>query len=176
MTGTVAAHRLFFALWPDPATRAALARLQSLVPGRAVPAANLHLTLAFLGRQPADLLPVLDALPDSLDFAPLVLAIDQLGYFAGPRIAWAGMREPPAALMDLQGRLMARLAEAGIAAADTHGVFRPHVTLARHAPPLDRGGTVASFAPLPWRANQLALVESGAPDGLYRVRSVICLD
>ncbi|MDH5265059.1 MAG: RNA 2',3'-cyclic phosphodiesterase, partial [Betaproteobacteria bacterium] len=45
--------RLFFALWPDAAARAALADLARATAnrygGRAVPAANLHLTLVFLG-------------------------------------------------------------------------------------------------------------------------------
>jgi 2'-5' RNA ligase len=45
--------RMFFALWPDAAARAALAGLAAEVVrgggGRAPAAANLHLTLAFVG-------------------------------------------------------------------------------------------------------------------------------
>ena len=45
--------RLFFALWPDASARDALAKLAldvtAVTQGRAVPAAKIHLTLAFLG-------------------------------------------------------------------------------------------------------------------------------
>jgi 2'-5' RNA ligase len=164
MSQTDAAQRLFFALLPDAATRAALARLQPLAPGRAVPAENLHLTLAFLGRQPGAAVAPLEQVLARLALPPLALRVDTLGYFAGPRIAWAGTTRPPAALLDLQARLMAALQQAGFAP-DSHGGFRPHVTLARQAapPPPD-----AAFAPLDWRVGRIALLASGAADGLYR--------
>ena len=46
------AQRLFFALWPDPAVRAALAGVTARLPlprGRLTPPQNLHVTLVFLG-------------------------------------------------------------------------------------------------------------------------------
>ncbi|MBJ7308889.1 RNA 2',3'-cyclic phosphodiesterase [Rugamonas sp. CCM 8940] len=164
MSKSDAAQRLFFALLPDADTRAALARLQPLAGGRAVPVENLHLTLAFLGRQPDAAVAPLEQLLARLAPAPLRLHLDSLGYFSGPRIAWAGMTRPPAALLDLQARLQAALRQAGFAA-DSHGGFRPHVTLARHAvaPAPD-----AAFAPLTWRVERIALMASGAADGLYR--------
>ncbi|MES2261111.1 MAG: RNA 2',3'-cyclic phosphodiesterase [Pseudomonadota bacterium] len=157
-------HKLFFALWPDPATRAALARLQPLAPGRAIGADKLHLTLAFLGRQPAGALALLRGILDGLTIPELSLRIDCLDYFNRPRIAWAGMTQPPAALFSMQAELMRQLEAAGFSAA-THGEFKPHVTLAReapHAPP------AAQFEPITWRVNEVALVESLTGAGIYQ--------
>ena len=84
------ALRLFFALWPDEATRAKLAVLQEGISGRKVSAANLHLTLAFLGNQPRALLGDLAQVMQAQTPAPFTLRIDHYGYFSKPRIAWAG--------------------------------------------------------------------------------------
>jgi 2'-5' RNA ligase len=157
-------HKLFFALWPDPATRAALARLQPLVQGRHIPAAKLHLTLAFLGQQDAARLPVLLAILEQLAMPPLQLSIDSLGYFARPHIAWAGMAQPPAALLDMQAQLMAALSAAGFDPS-THGAFKPHITLAREAKVAPPEGL--SFDPVPWEVAQVALVESLPATGQY---------
>ncbi|KQW89206.1 hypothetical protein ASC94_22445 [Massilia sp. Root418] len=155
-------HKLFFALWPDEDTRAALAGLQPLAPGRAIAPAKLHLTLAFLGQQPAAALAPLLAILEGLAVPELRLRIDCLGYFQRPRIAWAGMSTPPPALLALQAELMARLEAAGFSAA-THGQFKPHVTLARDA---QSAPPATPFAPVPWRAAEVALVES-FPSGIY---------
>ena len=60
-----AAVRLFIALWPPPAVQRALLSCQQAVcsPGLAwpVPAAQLHLTLHFLGAVPRQRLPALQA-------------------------------------------------------------------------------------------------------------------
>ena len=155
-------HKLFFALWPDADTRAALASLQPLVPGRAIAPAKLHLTLAFLGQQPAGALAPLLAILEELAVPELRLTINCLGYFQRPRIAWAGMTEVPPALMAMQAELMDRLSAAGFSPA-THGEFKPHVTLAREA------GTApqqVGFEPVAWPAGEVALVES-LPDGGY---------
>ncbi|CAN7584038.1 RNA 2',3'-cyclic phosphodiesterase [Pseudoduganella sp. LjRoot289] len=155
-------HKLFFALWPDEDTRAALARLQPLVPGRAIAPAKLHLTLAFLGQQPAGALAPLLAILDALAVPQLRLRINCLGYFQRPRIAWAGMTQVPRELMAMQEELMARLEAAGFSPA-THGEFRPHVTLAREAKTAPQD---TRFEPVDWPAGEVALVESLA-DGRY---------
>ncbi|KQV90806.1 hypothetical protein ASD15_01670 [Massilia sp. Root351] len=149
-------------MWPDEDTRAALARLQPLAPGRAIAPAKLHLTLAFLGQQPAAAMAPLLSILDGLAVPELRLRVDMLGYFQRPRIAWAGMSAPPPALSALQADLMGRLEAAGFTAA-THGDFKPHITLAREAKsaPPD-----AQFEPVPWHATGVALVES-FPNGSY---------
>lgn len=156
------AHKLFFALWPDDAARQALARLQEPVRGRLVPPEKLHLTMAFLGRQPADALPVLLGILHAVPLPPLQLDIDCYGYFKRPRIAWAGMRQPPAALLAAQAALMQQLEAAGFSAA-THGAFKPHITLAREA---KEAPAALDGAPVTWKVAGLALVES-RPDGTY---------
>ncbi|MBA5689785.1 RNA 2',3'-cyclic phosphodiesterase [Rugamonas apoptosis] len=155
---------MFFALWPEPAERDALAPWQTLVRGRPVVTANLHLTLAFLGWQPAAAVAPLMAILDELSVPPLRLEFDMLGYFSGQRIAWAGMRAPPPALLALQEQLTGALARAGFTA-DSHGPFRPHVTLTRHAPAPEALITT----PVIWQHAQVALMRSGTPDGVYRV-------
>jgi 2'-5' RNA ligase len=155
-------HKLFFALWPDEATRQALVRLQQPVRGRLIPPDKLHLTMAFLGQQPPEALPVLLGILQAMPVPPMRLEIDCYGYFTRPRIAWAGMRTPPAPLLAVQAGLMARLEAAGFSAA-THGEFRPHITLAREA---NEAPGEFYAAPVGWDVEGLALVES-MPDGAY---------
>lgn len=156
--------KLFFALWPDERTRAALARLQPAVVGRHTPADKLHLTMAFLGQQAPDTLPVLLDILETVPVPAMRLELDCYGYFAKPRIAWAGMSAPPDALLSLQAELMARLAAAGFSAA-THGAFKPHITLAREA---REAPAITPAAPVTWDVRALALVESDMATGRYR--------
>lgn len=164
MATAVERHRLFFALWPDPATRAALARLQHGVRGAATAPDKLHLTLAFLGWQPAAALPALRALLEQVPAAPMTLQLDTGGHFSGPRIAWVGMRSAPPALLALREELMRRLTEQQLLPPQT-APFRPHVTLARRAD----AGPAAPFAPLRWLAGDMVLAESSGTAGPYRI-------
>lgn len=161
-TSTAAMHsensnglRLFYALWPDDETRNGLTRLQQAFSGRKVPYQNLHITLVFLGQQPAMLLPTLKDVLLRLPKTSLALMIDRLGYFSRNRVAWAGMHAAPDALIALQQQLAQVLTEHGVSF-DGKGKFKPHVTLARDAPPpLD-----IVFEPIRWQANQAVLVQS----------------
>jgi 2'-5' RNA ligase len=150
-------HRLFYALWPDDATRSALLALQSQLPdGRPVPADNLHLTLAFLGQQSATTLPVLrNMLAHWPDF-DCALQLNKFGYFQRPRIAWIGMHEAPAPLLALRHALLCILDDEGIALPGEQGSFVPHVTLMRkaQAPPQQ------DAPPVIWRATRIVLAES----------------
>ena len=161
--------RLFFALWPDDATRAAFLDLQGgLRGGRPVSADNLHLTLAFLGQQPASLLLALRALPSRWADFDCLLQFDRLGYFNRPRIAWAGMRNIPQPLIDLRLSVLAALAETGVTLPD-HDSFVPHVSLMRDAEPPQQGDVAA----IAWRAQRVVLVKSTPRPGgsQYRVVS-----
>ena len=156
--------RLFYALWPDDATRTALAQLQSTMRGRKTRRQNLHLTLAFLGEQPSSLLPVLHEILTDLPHAEIPLVLDRIGYFRQKRIAWAGMHQVPDALIRLAQRLAAGLAQHGI---NSPSDFKPHITLARNAEAPDD----IPFAAIHWTANQIVLVQSTMDaDGVcYRV-------
>lgn len=158
---------LFYALWPDDETRAALAQLQTRVKGRLTRPPNMHLTLAFLGPQPDALLPVLRSILTHLKAEPLELEIDRLGYFSRNRIAWAGAQAPPPALAKLHRELVRELERKGIAHDESGRMFRPHITLARNADaPAD-----LPFEALRWRADRIVLARSPLPEEapLYQV-------
>lgn len=158
--------RLFYALWPDEATRSALAHVQARIAGRAMPHADLHLTLAFLGEQPVASLEACKAVLARLPTPDMKLRLDRLGCFAKPRIVWCGMHAAPDALFALQRCLAEELARQNILA-DTRSVFKPHVTLARDATlPED-----AAFEPIVWHADRACLVASSADaqQGRYRI-------
>src|SRR5438309_191165 len=133
-TAATAKIRLFFALWPDQASRAAFMRLQTKLHGRKTRPDNLHLTLAFLGEQTSAVLPLLHTLMLQMPRDPIRLTLDRIGYFPRHQIIWAGMDAIPEALSTLQCRLAQQLSEHGIAFDQGSG-FQPHVTLARDAIP-----------------------------------------
>lgn len=147
--------RLFFALCPDEATRQALSAWQSTIPGRKVPPENLHITLAFLGAQPASAVPGLSRILEYVSSDTISLKLDRMGYFSHNRISWAGMQEIPADLTQLYEKLVAALTEKSIPF-DRRNRFQPHITLARHA----RRTETAEVKPIIWHANRLVLVES----------------
>lgn len=147
--------RLFYALWPDDATRAALLRLQTPLQGRKTNYQNFHLTLAFLDRQPATLLPVLQDILANFPKPDLPLVLDRIGYFTQQRLAWASMHAVPDTLVTLQRNLMQMLLQRHISL-NPQTAFKPHVTLARNtAPPPD-----LPFESIAWHANQIVLVQS----------------
>ncbi len=163
--------RLFFALWPDPATRDALRRLQHSLQldGRPTPAANFHITLVFLGKQPVSALPTLQRILAEVRCPPLSLVIDRSGYFSRLHLAWAGMNNPPERLLQLHEELQSQLKAADIPVKPSPG-FRPHVTLARNTsqPPDMQGSSI------PWQASDIVLAESHVSQkprqgALYRI-------
>jgi 2'-5' RNA ligase len=157
--------RLFYALWPDDATRAALMRWQETVHGRKTRSQNLHLTLAFLGQQPATSLFTLQEILMQLPQAQMTLILDRIGYFSRQKIAWAGIQAVPDALIGLYQTLMQELARHNIAF--DQSAFKPHITLARDA--ASPSGNAVD--PIRWQADQVALVQSAAqPEGgSYRI-------
>jgi 2'-5' RNA ligase len=148
--------RIFYALWPDDATRSALSRLQAPMQGRITPAEDLHLTLVFLGTQATASLPALLALMAKLPAAAITLKLDCLGYFPRNGVAWAGMQHAPDTLAALNQALLAALAQQNIAV-DPNARFKPHITLARDAA---ASAAAPDMTPIVWRADHVALVQS----------------
>lgn len=170
-------HRIFFALWPDAEEAAHLAALgQNLAAGcvgRATPAENMHLTLAFIGAVTPVQLDELIAIAAEVRAESFDLRLDRLGFWPQGGVLWVGCRQPPSH----QCRLYEALADC-LRAAEFRfeaRLFAPHVTLARRArcASLPRLGT-----PLGWRVSEFALVESIAqPLGVrYETRANFALD
>jgi len=152
--------RLFIALWPNDAVRQHLAGLP-VAGGQRVAPANLHMTLAFLGEQPASAVPALHALLLTLPRRSFELRIDRFGHFIafGKAILWAGPATPPPALETLQRELMAGLNVCGVGVGNDALRFIPHITLARRAP-VTAGSTARLEAPIVWSPDAPVLVHS----------------
>jgi 2'-5' RNA ligase len=172
-------RRLFVALEPPEPVRRRLALLAAELrrgAGRAadevrwVEAEKIHLTLQFLGAVPEERVgAVAEAVRAAAAAAgrPLSLEVKGAGGFPNarrPRVVWAGLAgdlEPLAALVQDLGR---RLAPLGFPPEERP--FSPHLTLGRArdrrgAPGL--AGALAHAAQAdgaPWRAGEVALVES----------------
>ena len=104
------AQRLFFALWPDPAVRAALAGVTArltLPRGRLTPPQNLHVTLVFLGAADAARRACVEAAADGVQAEGFTVTLDRTGWWRRPQVFWAGSSVTPQPLLDLVGALQA---------------------------------------------------------------------
>lgn len=151
-------QRVFFALWPDAAVRAGLASLaqsRALLPGaRRVPPEHLHLTLAFIGGVEAAQRQRLETAAARVQAAGFELTLAGHVHFARAQVGCLAVAPLPA-LLNLQARLLAALADEGVALKSA--TFRPHVTIARrlvHAP------AWPDYAPYRWRVREFVLVDS----------------
>lgn len=159
MTPDARPLRLFFALWPDGATRAALERwaaaIHRVAGGRATRGESIHMTLAFLGAAGADRLGALKVAASSVRVQPFELVLDEAGSWKHNRIGWAGATRVPATLETLVRDLRAALAAAQFAFDPKP--FTPHVTLVRKARP---GFVMPALDPIRWQVTGFALVRS----------------
>ena len=158
-------RRLFFACWPDEQVRAEIVERRRLIEGlsrRRVPDHNLHLTLLFLGNQPADRLPDLMDAADGLDAAGFVLQLDRFGWFPAARVAWLG-GAPPGQAQALVRDLSERCGALGLSFDRRR--FHPHVTLFRK---VERRPVFPPAPVLDWSVDEFALIES-IPSRPYQV-------
>lgn len=158
--------RLFFALWPDEPTRAALAgaathlrnKLHPL--GRWIGAHRYHLTLHFLGDYPV--------FPEALarraaEAAATVrsprfdLRVEQAGSFRNKSIPWwLGPAQTPPDLKALWRELRDAL-QAHAVPYDTRLRLAPHVTVMRDA---DQVLATTPVPPVEWAVDSFALIHS----------------
>jgi 2'-5' RNA ligase len=135
--------RVFFGLELDPRTALQVnhwRERQMNCAGKPVPAANFHITLAFLGAL-SD--PALERLCLSVDewvrharVAGATLQLDRTGYWHKPGIYWLGASRWPEQLTRLAHKLVSLGGTVG--AKHDRNPFQPHITLYRNcsnAPP-----------------------------------------
>lgn len=157
--------RCFLAAWPDAAARQRCGHLsESLRPyaehGRVMRPENLHLTLAFIG----DLPDTMGAMVASAcaEWRPPACEwrLDEIGFFARPRVLWAG-GPSTSALGELAGGARALLDAMRVDY--DRKPFVPHVTLLRDVRRFD--GPRAIAPPIDWPIREVALYRSGRDDG-----------
>ncbi|HFF8548498.1 TPA: RNA 2',3'-cyclic phosphodiesterase [Kluyvera cryocrescens] len=99
--------------------------------GVPVAAANMHMTLAFLGEVSAEKQRALATLAGRIQQPGFTLHLDDAGQWLRSRVVWLGTRQPPRGLLQLANMLRAQAARSGCY--QSPQPFHPHLTLLRHA-------------------------------------------
>ncbi|MBB1198737.1 RNA 2',3'-cyclic phosphodiesterase [Enterobacteriaceae bacterium 89] len=138
-------RRLFFALELPGEIQQQIVhwRAASFPPeaGRPVMAANLHLTLAFLGDVSAEKQKALATLAGRIRQPGFTLNLDDAGQWLRSQVVWLGTRQPPRGLLQLANMLRSQAARSGCY--QSPQPFHPHITLLRstaHAVPIPPPG------------------------------------
>jgi 2'-5' RNA ligase len=160
--------RMFFAIWPEPATARALAlvgeSLAGLAGGRPQPVEKIHMTLAFLGSltEEEEGNAVLAAAP--IEARAVRMTVDTVGSFRRSKVGWAAPSAPVEALVALQSELAHRLHDRGFRLEAR--AFTPHITLVRKlGKPVPR----SPMPPVQWHSRAFTLVETTG-GGRYEIR------
>jgi 2'-5' RNA ligase len=157
------------ALWPDDALRHRIAEVATacrVSGGRAVPRANWHITLAFLGSLDGETRRCMERVADAMRVPAFELWLDRLGFWPRPGgILWLGTSQPPEALV----RLATHLCD-GISSCSVERDRRPfhaHLTLMRR---VERAVRLDPPTPLCWPVADFVLCESVTDPGGARYR------
>ena len=153
---------MFFALEPDEQVRDQVQAIQRKFDGegRAVKPGQFHITLAFLGMQPSNLIPELCAIAAKLRFEPCNVMLDRLGSFRRAGVLWLGASSLPAALLGFQQSLVEAIETTGIDRDRKDWKF--HLTLFRRMSNLQ---TETPIVPVKWALNGFSLIESVSVKG-----------
>lgn len=131
----MATQRLFFALELPDALQQQLVQWRAdcfaADAGKPVAAANLHLTLAFLGEVSTETAEQLQQLAARIRQPGFTLDLDDAGHWPRPGVVWLGCQRAPRGLLQLANLLRAQAARHGFA--QSTQPFHPHITLLRHA-------------------------------------------
>ena len=152
--------RVFFALWPKREECAALAAwqlpLQPLCGGLAMREDGLHTTLVFLGEITAVRLEALRLAAQEVALEPFELHFDTARYWGHNHIVYAAPSRVPMSLLRLVDELEKRLARHRFHF--ERRVYKPHVTLLRHANWTDEA--LPHLSPVVWLVRDFVLVRS----------------
>jgi RNA 2',3'-cyclic 3'-phosphodiesterase len=165
-------------LWPKRALQSALADATQAVvlasKGRAIPAGNLHITLAFLGSVPVEDIGQLEGVAcrvaEELRGKVAQIALDAVEYWKKAQLLCATSRGEglDSGAVLVANTLKSRLVAAGFT--PDLKPFRPHVSLARN---VVRVARVTEMKPVEWAFTDFALIGSKTlPEGAaYNVLS-----
>lgn len=157
MSGSRKSRRLFFALWPSHEIRAEIIRRRESIAGltgKRVPDHNLHLTLLFLGDQPADAPAAIVEIAGRVRAPKFELLLDRFGWFARARVAWLGGPAPES------GKALVSALTVGMESLELafdRRPWSPHVTLFRK---VSGRPAMHEVEPLAWPVTRFALIES----------------
>ncbi|WP_426816915.1 RNA 2',3'-cyclic phosphodiesterase [Winslowiella sp. 2C04] len=128
-------RRLFFGIGLPPTIQQEIIAWRATAfdaeAGRPVAAANLHLTLAFLGEISAEKATAISRLAGRIRQPPFSLAIDDAGHWPRPGVVWLGPRQSPRGLVQLAELLRSQAARSGCYQSPLP--FHPHISLLRNA-------------------------------------------
>ena len=163
--------RVFFALWPDEALRAALAAwqpaLKQLCGGREMRPDTLHLTLVFIGEVAAERLESLQLAAQEISAQRFELCIDEARYWRHNHILYNAPRTIPEQLLHLVRELENSLLRHHFKFDQRE--YKPHVTLMRKA--IWHDAPLPVMPPLHWSVREFVLLQSVPRRGVaaYRV-------
>lgn len=182
MTETRNPQRLFFALAPPPdeAKKLDAIRLQGLAVKSRTTAADMHITLRYLGDVEAARIEDICSSARAIKRAPFQVNVRGLGFFEKPHqtILYAhveSVRQITALCADLTDRLMPYGFDFGTRP------LRPHITMARLKNKKNLHDFIEKFARqvyFDWKASSFLLMESGPPDqsgARYRIKETFPL-
>jgi len=126
-------RRLFLGILPDAANAEQLTALLPLIPApaKAVAAANLHLTLLFLGQSTAAQAQQLTQMLSALPLPKFSVQLDEWLVWPGPAVLCLAGDVIDPALAELDSHLL-QVATASGFPSPQHDL-KPHITLARHS-------------------------------------------
>ena len=131
--------RIFFGLWPNDRQRDQLRNVISpaakLVEGTAIFRGEWHVTLAFVGEYPEEMISFLQVAAEEIPFEPFRLRFDKAEFWPRQKVAVLAAQSVPAELERLIASLNSLLLDAGIAV-ETR-TYRPHITIVRRARPFE---------------------------------------
>lgn len=151
---------VFFALWPKPQERTALAAWQAglhkLCGGRVMRPDTLHTTLVFLGEVAVARMEALQLAAQEVALEPFELCFDAAHYWGHNHIVFAAPGRVPAQLKQLVNTLQRHLINHCFHFEQR--AYQPHVTLLRHAQWNDAG--LPAMTAVCWRINDFVMVQS----------------
>jgi 2'-5' RNA ligase len=152
-------RRLFIALWPGEALRNELVQATHehavASGGRVVPAANLHITLAFLGSVVDSRVETIERCMDDVKIEPFEILFGEIVWWKRQALLCLEPTAGDERLQMLVDRLRRSLADRGFEVESRP--FRPHVTLARE---VEREWLRVPIKTVRWTADRVVLIES----------------